>query len=262
MDITRRAFVVGLGAAAMTLAGCGTESETETEDAPAEDVPIVEDAPAQEPSESTEAPAGYESYDAPSGPEPYVRESVWWCIDNATGGGKYLRYGVLLGCTDPVNCYVLMKLRVTAKAADGSVLASDTATVQFIAPDDVMPYDSQMDVSEEPSEVTFELAYDKGAVPGNAYTLADLPVSGETESESNGYTKWAGEYSNETGVAFESGCTPSVLLRSDGRLAAVYGSFDPFPVGEGSTSSFEVSEYADSVPAHDSFEVLIVPDLM
>lgn len=258
MDISRRALVAGAGLAALSLAGCGSGDKEEKPAAGGSSAP----EPEKKEPEAPEADGRHATHPEPDGPAPYIKESVWRSEPNATDDGYYVHFDAMLGCTDTENCYTMMHLAVSAKSAGGGVLASCDQVVMFIAPDDVMPVTVQLDTAEEPATVEATLSHEAGQKPGNPYTLADLPVSGQAETETGGYAKWAGEFENRTGVSFDSGCDAYAVLRDGGDLCAVYVQMGSAPVADGATSPFEVTEYADAVPEHDSAEVYIVPNLI
>ena len=236
---------------AVSLSACGGGGQAQQSDAGSTTVekePEVEEKPTVE--------------EVKAEPNPYIKESTWRCDDNQIDGTKYVQADYVIGCGDPTNCYVMMKVQITAKSSDGTVLATDTDYVTFVAPNDIMPCSHVLTTAEEPAEVTFDLSYDQGQKPGNDYTLADLPVANQTVSEVNGYTKWTGEYTNQTGVDFERGCDAYVVLRKDGKLVAIFNGHGTGDAANGSTHPFEISSYSGSVPEHDSYEVYIVPNLI
>lgn len=252
------------GSLALALVGCGggeSAGSSQQQQPAGSSEPAAKEELRKEQPKKKEESKYHASYDAPDEPAPYIKETSWHCVDGEPNGGKYLIVDYILGCTDQVNCYVFPKVKVTARAADGTVLGSADSAAVFVAPNDVMPVSFQITVAEEPAEVTFDLSYDPGEKPGNDYTLADLPVSNDGEFETNGFTKWTGEFTNQTGVSFDSGCDAYVLLRKDGDLVATYRSIGVSPVEDGATSSFEISQHSGTIPEYDSHEFLIVPNL-
>lgn len=198
---------------------------------------------------------------APEAPSPYIAEGGWTYIDSE--GGDFANYALKLACNDPVNCYIFMNVKITARASDGSILASQADSVQFIAPNDVMPVVGLLPLTEEPASIDFDLTFSDGAVPGNDYKITDLAVSNTSEIETESSVKWTGEYVNNTGVDFPAGVYPHAILRLNGKIVGgADASFDNSAVANGQTTSFEVSGLKGTVPEHDEYELYIVPELL
>lgn len=265
MKISRRSFVMSVPAAICLVAmaaatGCSGDSDEGVEeagsDASTDDTAVVEDV-GQEEGQS----GRYFAQDAPAEAGPYLREGGWSYID---GESPSVNFAVILGCNDQVNCYVLMTLRVTALGADGSVLASQSVGVEFIAPDDVMPVTGSLSVASEPAELAYELSAGEGSPPGNPYTLADLPVSNVSEIVGDIETHWTGEIANNCGVDFAYGAYPVVILRSGSEIVGGASRAIEFRTSleNGASTYFDLGEYNSLVPDHDSFEVIAVPNLI
>ena len=186
--------------------------------------------------------------------EPHVKESGW------SYSNGYVNFCAIVDNPDPVNCYVGMPLNVTAKGADGTVLANSTVYASWVAPNDVMPVGCVLsDVSEEPSEVTVDFSHGDGSKPGHDYTLADLPVSNVTDTGK----KVTGEFANNTGCDFDRGVTVLAVFRGGGKIVGFAERVDySNPCPDGKTAAFEVSYAYNGVPAHDSVDVYAVPNLI
>lgn len=254
-----------IAALTVALTGCSSpqteEPVQQPQEQPAPTQPEPEQKAAATPDEKADVVGTSFSNEAPSDPSPYISEGGWTYIESQ--GGDFANYGLMLGCTDPVNCYVLMPLKITAKADDGSILASETTTVMFIGPDDVMPVTGLLPLTEKPASIEFDLSFDQGSKPGNDYKITDLPVSNTSEIVTDPSTKWTGEFSNDTGVDFPNGIFPCAILRDNGKIVGGVGlSGDSAPVANGETSSFEVTGLKGSFPDHDDYELYIVPNLI
>lgn len=186
--------------------------------------------------------------------EPAVSDEGW------SYSGGYVNYCAIVGNADPVNCYVSMSLSVTAKAADGSILASEVVIVPWIAPDDVMPVYTVLTVSEEPAEIVSEPFFDDGAKPGNDYTLADMAV----EKVKDDGSKVTGEFENKTGCSFENGVSVIAVFKQGGKIVGASQNLDYLlvPVEDGKRMAFEVDYQFAGIPEHDSVDVYVVPELL
>ena len=116
------------GALAASLAGCA-QVEGGSEESAQEP---QQEQKADEGSRDSDAEQASNAVEAPSSPQPYLKESGW------SYSGGYVNFCAIVGNTDPVNCYVLMPLDVTAKASDGTILANETFYAQWIAPNDTV----------------------------------------------------------------------------------------------------------------------------
>lgn len=257
--------IVAAGALSLCLTGCSTQTQ-EAQEEPQEPVTQTQDAAptAEEPlapsSGESDAIQTYFTNPAPEAPAPYIAEGGWTFIESE--GGDFVNYALKLACNDPVNCYVSMIVKMTAKGADGSILASQTNSVQFIAPNDVMPVVGTIPLTEESASIDFDLSYGNGAAPGNDYKITDLAVSNTSEIDADTSIKWTGEYTNGTGVDFPAGVYPRAILRENGKIVGgADSSFDNSPVANGETASFEVSGLKGAIPEHDEYELYIVPEL-
>lgn len=233
---------------AFALVGCG---QSETKEAATTEAVVTEEAVSTE--AATTETVEESAADVPES-APYLKETGWTYVDGV------IKVAAVVGNTDTVNCYVLMPLTVTAKAADGSILGVSNLTVTWVAPNDVMPVASYItDVSQEPAEVTFDFSYDEGSVPGNDYTLADIPVTNITDTG----TKVTAEYQNNTGVDFPNGMTYYALFYKGGKLVAGSDySLDMAEAPNGSSKAFEIDYQFDSPVEHDSVVVYAVPNLL
>ena len=186
--------------------------------------------------------------------EPSVKESGW------SYSNGYVNFCAIVDNPDPVNCYVGMPLNVTAKGADGTILANSTVYASWVAPNDVMPVGCVLsDVSEEPSEVTVDFSHGDGSRPGHDYTLSDLPVSNVTDTGK----KVTGEFANRTGCDFDRGVSVFVVFRDAGEVVGYAQSLDySNPQPDGKTSAFEVVYAYSNVPDHDSVDVYAIPNLI
>ena len=256
MNVKSVALIV-LAVALSAMVGCAKQEPKQEEPVKEEAVQEVKEEPKAEEQKNDNA----FSNEAPES-APYIKEGGWSYIEGVNG--SFVNVALILGNTDTTNCYIFPKVKATAKSADGSVIASDTASTTFIAPNDVMPLVFKLTgLSEEPATIDFEFSAGEKQVPGNDYTLSDLPSSGVSETITDREARWLGEYSNNTGVTFPNGVTPIVVLRSSGNIVAGFENLlDRIESADGATSSFEVKSFPGSVPEHDSFEAYIVPNLI
>ncbi|MBQ3106161.1 MAG: hypothetical protein IJC51_01610 [Eggerthellaceae bacterium] len=188
-------------------------------------------------------------------PQPYVKTSGWTFSDS------YVNFGAIIENTDTVNCYVLMPLSVTAKDADGKILANSVFTVEWIAPNDIMPVHGVLtNVASEPAEVTFDFSFSDGSKPGNDYTLADMKVTNITDTG----TKITGEYENATGCDFPNGVTLLAVFWMDGKIVGSCNESMEYsnPCQNGSKSAFELVYQFSGAPEHDSVDVYAIPNLL
>lgn len=238
------------GALAASLAGCA-QVEGGSEESAQEP---QQEQKADEGSRDSDAEQASNAVEAPSSPQPYLKESGW------SYSGGYVNFCAIVGNTDPVNCYVLMPLDVTAKASDGTILANETFYAQWIAPNDTMPVHGVLsNLSEEPAEVTVDFSFKEGSKPGNDYTLADMPVTNVTDTG----VKVTGEYENKTGCDFQRGVTVFVVFRDNGKIVGGCEEFDySNPCPNGKRSAFDATYQHNGIPEHDSVDVYVVPNLM
>ena len=233
------------GVLAVSLAGCSSgtadnDNSSATQADSAEEQQATASAPQQDESEPS---------------EPHVKESGWSYSDSG-----YIRFCAIVSNPDPVNCYVGMPLNVTARSEDGTVLANSTFYAAWVAPNDVMPVGGILsDLQEKPYEVTVDFSFKDGSKPGNDYTLADLPVSGVTDTGK----KVTGEFTNGTGCDFDRGVSVFAVFRRGGEIVGYSQSIDySNPCPDGKTSAFEISYAFDGIPEHDSVDVYAIPNLI
>lgn len=259
MNVKPAASIV-LAVALSAMVGCAQQKQEEPAKEEATQEEVVQEVK-EEPKAEEQKNDNAFSNEAPES-APYIKEGGWSYIEGVNGSS--VNVALILGNTDTTNCYIFPKVKATAKSADGSVVAFDTASTTFIAPNDVMPLVFKLTgLSEEPATIDFEFSAGEKQVPGNDYTLSDLPSSGVSETITDREAKWLGEYSNNTGVTFPNGVTPIVVLRSNGQIVAGFENLlDRIESADGATSSFEVKSFPGSVPEHDSFEAYIVPNLV
>lgn len=231
----KMAAVSAAAALALTMAGCSSPDAAEEK---AADAPEVKEEP------KAEAVAE----------EPAVADEGW------SYSGGFVNYCAVIGNADPVNCYVYMNLNVTAKAADGSILASQVVAVPWVAPDDVMPVYTVLTVSEEPAEIVSELFFDEGTKPGNDYTLADIAAENVVD---NG-AKVTGEFENKTGCDFDNGVSVIAVFKQGGEIVAASQNLDflLISVENGKRLPFEVDYQFGGIPEHDSVDVYVIPELL
>ena len=237
------AFVSGI--LAVSLAGCSSGTADNNNSS----------ATQADSAEEQQATASAPQQDASEPSEPHVKESGWSYSDSG-----YIRFCAIVSNPDPVNCYVGMPLNVTARSENGTVLANSTFYAAWVAPNDVMPVGGILsDLQEKPYEVTVDFSFKDGSKPGNDYTLADLPVSGVTDTGK----KVTGEFTNGTGCDFDRGVSVFAVFRSGGEIVGYSQSIDySNPCPDGKKSAFEISYAFDGIPEHDAVDVYAIPNLI
>ena len=252
---------------AFALFGCSSQAPSSQASASYEveqssSVSSVQEAPSNASAQSETSTSNTYSAEEPQASQPYVREGAWWVNQDATG--TYVYFAVLLASTDDTNCYTMMPLTVTAKDSSGAILATETFNVTFIAPSDVMPYAGLLTTASIPEEVSFDLSFDAGQVPGHPYTLASFAISNDSEQAINDYeTRWTGEVTSHAGLDFPGGYWAFAMLYKGNNLVGGYGSYSQAALADGATIPFSVdAAYVGDVPEHDSYKLYVLPDLL
>ena len=157
----------------------------------------------------------------------------------------------------------MMPLTVTARDSEGAILATESFSVQFVAPNDVMPYANTMTVAEEPASVDFSIGPGDGGPPGHPYTLASFAITNDSEQVKSEYeVSWTGEVTNNAELDFPS-YWAYALLYKDGALVGGYGTYTYSPLDDGATVPFTAdASYVGEVPDHDSYVLYVLPDLL
>ena len=235
-DISRRSAIILIGAATMSLVGCGS-TEKEAGSTP------------------TSTSSEQKQEDKSSEPKPLEIVESGWSVDES----GYVFYGI--GIKNPNERYGagLPSFRITGKADDGSIVFNDEQTLFVIYPAETVYYGFQAGNGKAPATVEFTLSdceWEEAEPLGDSV----FAISNTSEVEGEfGTISYTGELSMNLGFVNEESAdlfnqTAVTTILRDESGAIVYGmtTFVDTP-GQDEAVPFEVSAY--SVPSHDSFEI-------
>lgn len=165
--------------------------------------------------------------------------------------GDYLKYYIVIHNANPDVAVELPSYRITATAADGSLLGTYDHTLSVIYPGQDFAFAGQaFSVSQAPANVEISL------LPLNDYNVKDVsllehpaytPLTAENTSLQDGgfYHKVTGFVKNDNDYAIDSAIAVVVFRDGDGNFVSAESSFVD-AVAAGSTTPFEISIYSDN----------------
>ena len=235
-DISRRSAIILIGAAAMSLVGCGsTEKEAG----------------------STPTSTGNEQKTEKDSSEPKpleIIESGW-----SVGESGYVFYGI--GIKNPNDNYGagVPSFRITGKADDGSIVFNDEQTLFVIYPAETVYYGFQAGNGTAPETVEFAISdceWEKAEPLGDSV----FSISNTSEVDSGyGTMSYTGELSmnlefvdEESADLFNQTAVTAILRDESGEIVYGMTTFVDTP-GKDESVPFEVGAY--NAPSHDSFEL-------
>lgn len=244
-----KALLIGVALAlSLTLCGCATQGSNGSDGQTASsNEKVVTDGNSQS-----------FTNEAPSETAPYVKEGGWTYIDDEAAEPS-INYAAILATTNTKELNEQMTLSVTARDADGKTLNTYTDTIEFIAPDDMMPVCGSLSVEAKPASV--EITIDDvgtSSTPESNFKIGDLKIANENEATENDETQWSGTVSNETGVNFDGfeGC---VILKQNGGIIGGYKALYPsVSIDNGESQPFKIV-CEGSVIDHDAYDLYAVP---
>ena len=175
-----------------------------------------------------------------------------YSVTTNSSGDKYLYYGAVVNNPNKDLAAQFPKITITAKAEDGSIIATHEQTLFFIAPDDTVSNGGLIDCKGvDPSSVEFSVSSD--FVPGDSDDIIHSSnlVVGNTSEFTNEYgvSSYTGEVENISGADIDT-VSLTVILKQDGNIIYGYNGYID-DVAAGSKKAFEISAY--NVPEHTEY---------
>ena len=185
---------------------------------------------------------------------PEITDSGYY-VSSGLDSDIYLYWGAKVKNTSESSAYELYTITITAKDADGNVVATEDQVMNKIQPGEEQAAGFLMDCNGEvPDSVEFTI--DEGdavSADDTAIKSSDIEISGTDEKQGDfGDTVFTGTLKNNSETDAESLLT-TVLLYKDGKI--IYGdSTFVDNVKAGNEKGFEIDEYG--VPDdYDSYKI-------
>jgi hypothetical protein len=260
---TIAAIVLSL-AMAFSLLGCGgllggkkpspgEVAVTTPEPEPADPGTPVDPAPS-DPGTSN----GNNSYRSPGeGAEKLsITESGW--VYYSDSYSSYVYYGLRIQNPNSDLIASSPTIKITIKAADGTVLASEEDYSPQIAPGDTVAACGQIDTkSEEPATVDFTVSvsdYSWSNYKADMIAMSsDFLVSGATLFEDRYSRSITGEVTNKSNLDCDVELV-AILRDSSGKIVCGYQTYGQ-EVEAGGTTSFEINIYTSTLPVYETIDV-------
>ena len=173
---------------------------------------------------------------------------------DTSDGDVYAYYGVKFKNNSDSDAYEFTTITITAKDAEGTVIASEDQMMNTLQPGEEQAFGSSLDCNGEKPE-TIEFTIDEGDeiyADESAIKSSDIEITDTNErTDEYGDTAYTGTVKNNSEKDTDSiGIT--LLLYKDGKI--VYGDFTFVDnVKAGAEKALDMSEY--DVPEHDSYEL-------
>lgn len=229
----KMAILLIAGTLALSIAACGGESE----------------------SSSDESSGNAVSNDSSENKEPTeisLTESGYSVVDNGYGN-IYVYYSATLNNPNTDVAAQFPVIKITAKGADNSIIASSDQTLFYVAPNDSVTFGSLVDCNGVAPATVEITASSGGFIPGDSEGIvhtSNLVISNTSEIPgAYGDTSYTGEIEN-TGDKDLASVAVTVTLKNNGNI--VYGDTTYVSnLAAGTKQAFELSEY--NVPEHTEF---------